>query len=421
MIQFLSEMRQRIVAKGKIYWIIASALGAISIVLSLYVAVTWPDLMSMPKFWMYDILSGPRQGQSLDSTAVVISDDDFANDFSQRLPLKRDVIGHIATNLCAAGARVVALDISMRSDSGTGANSTPDLYAAETAQFRQSIEDALAPPDTSHSWRNPLCRIVLAVALNCDKLPCMRASQAINASDFHSDRVSEGFANLAFGDRRKMPTHTPIVGNIDEPSLSLAAAHAFEASIGLENPTPVIEQYPYITFLAETDFRNQRRILDSGNVLSSGCATSAGRYSKACLDITGIVQGKIVLVGGAWHDVGDTYHDEHDTPVKKMPGVLVHLNFVAAYLDQRLSYAVPHVMGVILELFIVVVLALVTACTEGFIANLTFLVLGGFFLLICEYVLWISFGLYFDALIPLILLFLHSHIHDYIMMKLERE
>lgn len=417
MAKFLEEMRRRIIAKGKVYWIVATFCGIGGILASVYATEYLPGLMLTPKFFMYRIFSGPRQGQSLESTAVLISDQEFAKNFSGRLPLKRDVMGQMVTALCAAGARVVALDVSLKSDTGTSVSSSSDPYNAETEKFRHYVSDALAAPDATHPWRNPLCRIVLAVALDCDNPPCQRVTQAINAVDFQSERVTEGAANLADSDIRKMPTHRPLADGSDELSLSLAAARAYEASVGINTSLEAGDEFPFITFLTETNFREQKRLVFAADVLASNCDTVSGKNSLNCLNISSIVQGKIVLVGGSWHDVGNALHDGYDTPAQSLPGVLVHLNFVAAYLDKRLTYRLPHGIGILLEGVTVVVLALLAACTEGVIANLVFLLLGGFFLFVCEYILWVSFGLYFDAILPMVFLLLHSHIHDHFMLR----
>lgn len=417
-------------AKTGWYWLGTALTIVVGFCLNQYLTEIHPSWEMVPKFIVYNFLNGSeRAGLPSDTAVVLITDQEYWAgknpnwDLAHRSPLKKDYVGKLVEKLCAADARVVALDINLSAPSDNPAVRESEDYADEISKFRNSIKEALEKPDIMHPWRNPLCRIVFGVPLSCQDSHCnVRARQDIQAKDFGSPRVTEGQVNFA-PDIRQMPTQVDLANGEDEDSFAIAITHSFNASFDTPSSASKAanagqasdeddDEFPFVLFLKERDF--ETRVLESNTVIVSNCDSASGLGSEDCLAVKRLVQGRVVLVGGGWHLDGEKRGDlidQYQTPAGTLTGVFIHLNYVAAALDGRVERAVPKWLDWSVDLLIVLIMAVVAAAsTKGWTRALALL---GFcvFWLIAQYLTWHNLGLFIDCTIPVALLVLHSYVH----------
>ncbi|CAB3745481.1 hypothetical protein LMG24238_07617 [Paraburkholderia sediminicola] len=395
--EFVENVRKRSCG----YWVLVVAMTVIGFLFSEYLPEFRVGVVTGIQGFVDGVLNRtPGSTSAWTSAAVLIDDPAYYGVFQDRTPLRRDLLGDLTKNLCDAGARVVGLDMTI----GATNSSSPDPYASETTAFRSDVRAALN--------ERSLCRIVLAVDIDHGK----RVNQLVNPGDFNSERVTEGDSNLP-EDQRQIPTHRPIDNGAEEDSFGWAAVRAYLAShneIPTEDPGG---DYPSATFVDASELAQRGRLLYAQNVLASTCGTDSGASEsrvQECSALQAQVEGKVILVGGAWHPDGagmGELIDRWPTPLGKMSGVLIHLNYVEDALQTHLVFPTPNLLDRLIEVLICVVLALVTAGLESTVARLIFLGVACFVLFSTEYISWLVYWRFFDSTIPVIALVGHSLLH----------
>lgn len=434
---------KRVTTRSRWYWMGALTMALVGFGLDEYLAAVQPAWEMTPKFFFYNLLNGSeRAGLPSDTAVVLVTDQEYWTgkksgwDLAHRSPLKKDYVGALVEKLCAADARVVALDINLSAPSDNPSVKESDDYSEEISAFRNSINEALASPDTAHPWRNPLCRIVFAVGLECHAGACnVRPRQDVDAKEFASSRVTEGQVNFA-PDIRRMPTQVGLDNDEAEDSFAVAITHAFNASFeppassSTETKTGDAQQseededgeFPFVLFLKEHDF--EKRVLPSQTVIVSKCDDTAYRGLEDCLAVKRLVQGRVVLVGGGWHIDGENRGvlvDQYDTPAGPLTGVFVHLNYVAAALDGRIELPVLEWLEKLIDIVIVALSAVAAAASSGLWSRMKLVIMFCLFWLIAQYFTWHNLGLFIDCTIPMALLVLHSYIHETVEAQFENK
>lgn len=408
---FLQKTVRRITTHGLSYWIGVVIITILGFSLNHYLDEENFQSIRSVKFWLYRMLDSPmRIGRVAETTVIEISDLEYDGILARRTPLKRDYLGVLVKNLCAANARVVALDVSFQGlPKGPGRTAISD-YAGETDEFRNAIFDILKSPDGQHQSRNPFCRIVFAVRLDCGNT-CRRPLQEIDAAQFSSSRVTEGAANFA-ADIREMPTRRPLENARPEDSFSWAIFRAYNDSYGYPTPDATALAFPYTEFLSENQFKKQNRVLPADSVYQSKC--DEVRPGPECQKIERQVQGRVVLIGGTWHRYAssDELIDPHYTPIGLMSGVFVHANFVAAAIDGRLAYPVTSTTAMLIDILVVSAFAILMASIEKLTVRIVAMVSLVMVLLLVQYIAFHNFGYVVDCAIPVLLLICHYYVHE---------
>jgi CHASE2 domain-containing sensor protein len=126
------------------------------------------------------------------------------------------------------------------------------------------------------------------------------------------------------------------------------------------------------------------------------------------------VAGKIVIVGSGWHQHAFGWYgdaglvDLHPSPIGMIGGALMHDNFVEAILSGRIHSALPGWLLKTLEVLFGIGAAVLFFRYSGLgVQILTFGVLF-VVLFVAQWLMMAAFYTYFDALVPLVGLALHS-------------
>jgi CHASE2 domain-containing sensor protein len=173
-----------------------------------------------------------------------------------------------------------------------------------------------------------------------------------------------------------------ILGAIDEQSLTDAKSKEQDA-------------LPYGTFIEP-----ERFIQHSANyVLTSEAKTLEKDMAF-----------KVVIVGGAWHQFGVNQgpeYDSHQSPVGNVYGAFVHANYVEALLDSRTYKPMRQSLATGIEVFFSVLLAVLLSFDTGLFAKAGIVGFLCVMILGISYVSWQNLGLFFDFLVPVVLLAAH--------------
>jgi CHASE2 domain-containing sensor protein len=123
------------------------------------------------------------------------------------------------------------------------------------------------------------------------------------------------------------------------------------------------------------------------------------------------LKGRAILVGGHWSTFA--YHrgrpvDMHTTPVGAEVGPYIHANFAEALLDSRTFVAFPLWVGQLAEILFALVAMLLFAASNNFLTQLAAVAGLSAVLIGIEWSALHQFGVFFDAFIPVVALWLHS-------------
>lgn len=123
--------------------------------------------------------------------------------------------------------------------------------------------------------------------------------------------------------------------------------------------------------------------------------------------------GKIVLIGGKWHELpglpGGGYGrvvDTHLSPVGVIPGLLFHANYVESLKSKSFRPMLPSSLGIIVDLIVGVGIYLGFELMKGW-KKVVALFLAFLAVPFLAYAFFVNLNLYFDFLLPIELYFLH--------------
>jgi len=115
---------------------------------------------------------------------------------------------------------------------------------------------------------------------------------------------------------------------------------------------------------------------------------------------------KIVVIGGAWHQHayarGDQI-DSYETPVGKIGGVFIHGNYVEALLDLRTYTPIREEIVIAVEVGLVLLIGIFFALELSFWWKTAAGGFSVFLLMFTSYAFLQNLGLFFDFLVPLLL------------------
>jgi CHASE2 domain-containing sensor protein len=238
-----------------------------------------------------------RQPSQHPRVAIVGITDETLQDLSVRLPIDTELLTRLVQAIDAAGARAIGLDILFTRYTGTPTEQ----------RFVQALRDARA-------------KIVLAAV---DARIALSPTQAARHKAF-LDAVGRpaGFVNLAV-------ERDWIVRFQAQPLINSAHPKSFARVLAEEGGTSHFSSSPRIAWLGPPADGTDAFLTIPGEVILGSATSPVARASLAGL------RDKIVIVGGMFPDI-----DRHVTPLsvrtnERTPGVLIHANIAAAYVDGR--------------------------------------------------------------------------------------
>ncbi|MGF6757638.1 CHASE2 domain-containing protein [Paraburkholderia sp. GAS42] len=386
---WLSNVKAQLARKKLGYWIRVAVIGALGIALNAYWTKNSPDDLLRLRMWAYQVVSRwtARAPLPADSAVVLISDEDFWKNprLARRSPIKRDYLGDLITRLCRAHANVVAIDFDMRSPVVDGSVRDHSDYRSETATFVDDVNKAATSG----------CHIVLPTTLNCSSKPCVLESGVLDGQPFVTKNITRGYLNLP-DDTRQVPirAHLRDGGSAESFTMAIVRARNAQRADALRDS----DSFPYGTFMTDAEFRSADSVLMSDAI---------SRMSDD--DLENHIHGQTILIGAGWHAYafgrGDMV-DLHRSPLGMTPGVLLHLNYVAALLDSRFAHRVPEWVNLAADVLLVVLVGFAFALEKPRV-RWTIFGVATLVLIALQYVAAQNAGVFFECTVVVVLLFLH--------------
>jgi CHASE2 domain-containing sensor protein len=329
----------------------------------------------------------PRAPHPKRTVLVLITDEEFWKPpLEGRRPISRDYLAKLVRKLAEANPAVIALDVdlSLPTDRSTYENGS---YKEETDRLLATVRDVSA-------HRTVVLARRLAYADHTEE-EYQPTAAVFDGYPFGDGKVRSGYITLP-PDIRRIPLAltmhdgttrvdsfaSAILGAIDEQSLKDAQ----------ENEQDAI---PFGTFIEPARFtqRSANFVLNSdANTLQKDMAFN------------------VVIVGGARHEFGANQglpSDSHASPVGDVYGAFVHANYVEALLDSRTYKPMRQSWATGIEVAFSILLALFLSLEMRLGAKLGITVLLSVAMLGISYVSWQNLGLFFDFLVPVVLLCAH--------------
>lgn len=219
---------------------------------------------------------------ALSQIVVIGADDDSLHNINRKWPWPRHIHAIFLDKLQELGPKVVALDFAYV---GKSQDERVDAWLAEAIGGKRNV--------------------ILATYFTQD------GKHLLPLERFRGEAAAVGFADKLVdrdGVNRRTHFETPLEGGEKISSLSLAAANAFTGKKAHSPPNRGWQSFRY--------FPGKFNTLSYWKVI-------AGKADPA------LIRDKIVFVGA----VSPMAHDIHATPLGLMPGVYIHANEAASFLD----------------------------------------------------------------------------------------
>ena len=383
------------------YWLIVT----IVIVVGMFVG----DWLGRMDFWVtkrYQ-LYGLLQKATTDppyakrTVMVFIQDDDFwRGELARRIPVKRDYLAKLVLKLDEGDPQVIALDFRLNSPDPDQTSSDSSAYQSETDSLITALRTVA-----------PRRKIILAKTLTLEsgqkgfwslfqpETDDVSADPAIY-DGLDESNIRVGHINLPV-DIRQIPLSvtTRNYGQID--SFAAAIVRFVDENAIKNAQAKGRDGLPYGTYMDPEKFG---RPLSAGEVLSDDPHVLNSKIAH-----------KIVIVGGSWHrdafGHGD-FVDEHMTPVGQIEGAYIHANYVEALLDTRTHAQMRKGLSVLIEISISIAIAFIFALDMDARKRTLWVTAACLFVAVLTYVAWQNLGLFFDFLIPILLLGSHAAIEQ---------
>jgi CHASE2 domain-containing sensor protein len=277
---------------------------------------------------------GARKGKSVFDAVVLIDDDTYWKDrWTPRVPISRELLSELVRSVAKCNPTVIAVDIDLStgddstttveipgSDGGPGRTVTLHTrkdWGPETIAFLDAVESALEQ------------RIKVVLTHEVGREPGKRVwTRFPNVYDgYNFDRRKPRMGHLLFDtDLRVLPLPVPLSDGSRVKSLAIAAAEAYRPD----------------TWEGEKwDREVLTRLIDPDRLVTVSARELLHPKDEPSAERTrDRLQGKIVWIGGAWHQDGygrgTRTVDAHATARGDLPGVLLHANYAESLLDEKL-------------------------------------------------------------------------------------
>lgn len=369
------------------HWPVAISL----IVLGLYAGqqVARSELVQPLRSRVYQALQRtPRsRGESTNVALVFIGDEEYwRGKLAARVPLKKTYLGELVERIADASPSVIALDLDLRAQSATLVQH--DDYRCETLLFVAALERAAAK---CH------CTIVLPTTV----LPTG-----------HGDYTREADVLQPFA--RRLPQPKFVHGYIDAPLDIRHIAMPLplhrpgdETAAAAEAGGPAIDSFA----AAITRVLKPRAIERAGeepfSYFRSRRFFPEMSASRALADPEPL-QHKAVIIGGRWSALAEGRGervDTHLTPVGPLPGAMVHANYVEALLNNETRGSLSRLGEIAVEIAASLAVAILFVRAKR---RLRWIVGMNLAAIVFSYALWNVAGVYFDFVVPVVLLSAHE-------------
>jgi CHASE2 domain-containing sensor protein len=200
-------------------------------------------------------------------------------------------------------------------------------------------------------------------------------------------------------------------------SFALETVDAYERTTGIHPLSKDLLKVPiadhafvYTTFLPQKSFSH----VSAADLLQD---QDAKRKSDAMKRL----ERRIVLIGGNRHTRrgGSEWLDNHVLPPLKMRGMYFHANYIEGLLDDRIKSPVRRWIAFGLDVLTAVLMIRFSSRAKSLV-NRIGLLLVFFVPVSLTYVASINLGYVLDFVLPLLLLFLHAFVENYVHSRLAR-
>jgi CHASE2 domain-containing sensor protein len=332
--RFRAWLRRRVLDR-KLHWFIVVTCIVVGELLATALerdnAFKWLRNFAFQKFQSL----GARKGKSVFDAVVLIDDDTYwkADRWTPRVPISRELLAELVKSVAKCEPKVIAVDI----DLSTGDDSTTTVevpgndghpgrkvtlhtrkeWGPETLTFLDAVESAL----------EQRIKVVLTheVGRERGRREWKRFPNVYDGYTFGRRKPRMG--HLLFDtDLRVLPLPVPLSDGKRVKSLAIEAAEAYSPE----------------TWASEKwDREVLTRMIDPGRLVTvSARELLPPKDEDAAERICDRLQGKIVWIGGAWHQDGygrgTRTVDAHATARGDLPGVLLHANYAESLLDEKL-------------------------------------------------------------------------------------
>jgi CHASE2 domain-containing sensor protein len=399
------------------YWLTAVVVLCASVWASPYINASLNlDPLRLGIFQRLTELLGGHYLQPKFSQLVLIGDDDFWDgDLAHRLPTNRAWLATLLDKLDKDGATVIALDFDMRLPHENMAGRPGDYHELDK-DYRDETEALIKEIDkVARGHKIVLTKTLIGVPGNYHLAPDVFQPYGIcterkadgswenpGTKDFFIDQNNTA-KNIFCGhialpyDVLRLPLMVDLTNAGKLDSFALAVARAWSPKVAAD----IASGDYYGSFMPPETVNEFAPPVSTHDIMADAPKAVAA------------VAGKIVIVGAGYHrsafgDVDGGRADSHRTPVGPIVGAELHDNFVEAVLSGRVSSALsPRILDM-LEIVFGILAALVFAFFKRVSVKLA--VLGGLFvfLLLMQFIMMAVFYTYFEALVPLVGLAVHS-------------
>lgn len=330
---------------------------------------------------------------------VLIKDNDYwEGELGGRVPIRRDFLAKLIQKLAEKNPQLIALDFDLRSPVPDKNSQDQQVYAEETNKLLGAINYV------SQSRIVILPRTISFKHGGDDFVP----DPAIYDGQItESTQLGVGYISLP-ADRRRIPL--AISKGADQeviPSFAGAIVKRIDEQAYQDAQGGQVDALPFGTYLKPDQFRT----FSSSDILTSNTKDFESDFA-----------GKIVIVGGAWHQDADNRGeviDEFITPIGKIGGAYIHANYVEALLDSRTYSPMGKVGCLIIEGVISIFVALFFGLDFGFLAKLAAIFCLSTIFIGISYFSLQNLGVFFDFFIPVVFLTIHLAIEQWLKLKEE--
>lgn len=321
---------------------------------------------------------------------VLIQDDEYwKGELAGRAPIRRDYLGRLVEKLDAADAAVIALDFDLRSPAPDGSMVEHPAYVGETACLREALKCA--------AKHRP---VVLPAAVGFDADGAyVEQSSIFSGFDFDSDQVSRGYIQLPY-DLRRVPVALELADGHLLDSFALSMVGAVDPTAHQRVTERNSDALPFGSYMTEREFAGTAptdvRLFSSADVLSADVA-----------ELRRSLGHKIVVVGANWSRDGyatGSRIDLHPTPAGRMPGAMIHANYVEAILNERTYQPLSDKLVLAFEILLVLAVGIVLALNLGALRKTATIVGLSVFLILTSYFFLQNLGVFFDFFVPVVVL-----------------
>lgn len=327
---------------------------------------------------------------------VLVGDDEYwkGEELARRVPINRGYLARLLRSVAAANPEVIALDFNLSSPAPDGSLRENRAYMAETEQLVVALDEIARVP------RGPIVVLARTIDESPDTDRYVAQSAVYDGYGLPGNRTRSGYIELPY-DLRQVPLPVELVDGSELDSFSSAIVRATGAERALELAEAGEGELPYGSFLEASSFHTYpaRRVLEEDP------------------EVLDDLEHKIVIIGAGWsqfaHGVGGPV-DTTVSQIGRVQKVYLHANYVEALLnpESRIFRPLPEWLAIAIEVVLSLVIALLFALRLSHRLSHRKTLLGVVaacaMVIVVAYFVYQNFGLFFDFLIPLVLLVAHS-------------